>query len=235
MLLGNQGLAVDRLDPILAAVLGNEKGEEGHCLLDEALAHGRARVELRDWLYCLAKSPGTRLHQGLIQSTGQDAEKFVEGIEGGIDDEQDLKGDAPEELTPQTVAPSVLAMLEEAERIAQEYSRPRIDDAVLTLALLNTAPDEGLRALLNAWATEERMETFQAQLLVKIKPKAAKLALFAEDGSLNGKAFDASGRKFTRRLREDAASLGAMILTTEALITDIPDEAAPAAPPMPDY
>jgi chaperonin GroEL len=35
---------------------------------------------------------------------------------------------------------------------------------------------------------------------------------------------------------ENAASIGAMILTTEALITDIPEEEpAPAAPPMPQY
>jgi chaperonin GroEL len=40
----------------------------------------------------------------------------------------------------------------------------------------------------------------------------------------------------TRSAVENAASIGAMILTTEALITDIPQEAsAPAAPPMPDY
>jgi chaperonin GroEL len=35
---------------------------------------------------------------------------------------------------------------------------------------------------------------------------------------------------------ENAASIGAMILTTEALISDIPEEeAAPATPPMPQY
>jgi chaperonin GroEL len=42
--------------------------------------------------------------------------------------------------------------------------------------------------------------------------------------------------KVTRSAVENAASIGAMILTTEALITDIPEkEKAPAAPPMPDY
>jgi len=35
---------------------------------------------------------------------------------------------------------------------------------------------------------------------------------------------------------ENAASIGAMILSTEALISDIPEEEAPpAAPPMPQY
>jgi len=42
--------------------------------------------------------------------------------------------------------------------------------------------------------------------------------------------------KVTRSAVENAASIGAMILTTEALISDIPEpEKAPAAPPMPDY
>ena len=42
--------------------------------------------------------------------------------------------------------------------------------------------------------------------------------------------------KVTRSAVENAASIGAMILTTEALVTDIPEkEKAPAAPPMPEY
>jgi len=42
--------------------------------------------------------------------------------------------------------------------------------------------------------------------------------------------------KVTRGALENAASIAAMILTTEALITDIPEKDKPAAaPPMPDY
>ncbi len=42
--------------------------------------------------------------------------------------------------------------------------------------------------------------------------------------------------KVTRGALENATSIAAMILTTEALITDIPEEKKmPAAPPMPDY
>lgn len=42
--------------------------------------------------------------------------------------------------------------------------------------------------------------------------------------------------KVTRSAVENAASIGAMILTTEALVTDIPEEEkAPAGPPMPEY
>jgi chaperonin GroEL len=43
--------------------------------------------------------------------------------------------------------------------------------------------------------------------------------------------------KVTRGALENAASIAAMILTTEALITDMPEEDnhAPAGPPMPEY
>jgi chaperonin GroEL len=42
--------------------------------------------------------------------------------------------------------------------------------------------------------------------------------------------------KVTRGALENAASIAAMILTTEALVTDLPEkDRGPAAPPMPDY
>jgi len=42
--------------------------------------------------------------------------------------------------------------------------------------------------------------------------------------------------KVTRGALENAASIAAMILTTEALITDVPEEnKAPSGPPMPEY
>ena len=41
--------------------------------------------------------------------------------------------------------------------------------------------------------------------------------------------------KVTRGALENAASIAAMILTTEALITDIPEPDKPMAPPMPEY
>jgi chaperonin GroEL len=41
--------------------------------------------------------------------------------------------------------------------------------------------------------------------------------------------------KVTRGALENAASIAAMILTTEALISDLPEKDRPAAPPMPEY
>jgi chaperonin GroEL len=41
--------------------------------------------------------------------------------------------------------------------------------------------------------------------------------------------------KVTKGALENAASIAAMILTTEALITDVPEKEKPATPPMPEY
>jgi len=39
----------------------------------------------------------------------------------------------------------------------------------------------------------------------------------------------------TRSAVQNAASIAAMILTTEALITDVPEKEKPAPAPMPEY
>jgi chaperonin GroEL len=41
--------------------------------------------------------------------------------------------------------------------------------------------------------------------------------------------------KVTKGALENAASIAAMILTTEALVTDVPEKEKQAPPPMPDY
>jgi chaperonin GroEL len=41
--------------------------------------------------------------------------------------------------------------------------------------------------------------------------------------------------KVTRGALENAASIAAMILTTECLITDVPEKDKPSAPPPPEY
>jgi chaperonin GroEL len=41
--------------------------------------------------------------------------------------------------------------------------------------------------------------------------------------------------KVTRSAVQNAASIAGLLLTTEALVTDIPEKKASAAPPMPEY
>ena len=41
--------------------------------------------------------------------------------------------------------------------------------------------------------------------------------------------------KVTRSAVQNAASIAGLLLTTEALVTDIPEKKAAATPPMPEY
>jgi len=170
MLLDGKGLKLTAFDPVLGAVLGNSKGEEGCKVLKETDLHKRAQVQLRDWLYCLAKAPGTWVRKRLIEAPGQTPERFVAGIEGGIDDENEPKGITPDELNSKTVAPAVLTFLETAEGIAQENASRNINDAALTLALLRTLDGE-LREMLVKWVTPEGYKRFVAQLEDEVAPR----------------------------------------------------------------
>src|ERR1051325_1015637 len=142
MLLNETGLKIDAFDPVLAAVLGSEKGEAGGKVLAEAMARARSQVQLRDWLYCLVKGPGTQLRKELIDGPGKQAERFVTLIEEGIDPDGEATGTAVSELTSGTVAPAVTEMLEEAERLMEGLGGGKVSDAALTLALYKHADEQ---------------------------------------------------------------------------------------------
>ncbi len=216
MLLDKTGLNINTFEPVLAEVLGSEKNEEGHKVLSEAIVHGRAQVQLRDWLYCLVKTPGTLVRRHLIDLKGKQPEAFVDGIESGIDTHGELMGLPPDRLTAETVAPAVLTMLDAAERLAKENGRTKINEAVLIAAILKAA-DEKLKYLLTSWATEAGMKAFITHVYSQIKP-LGKVDVFDNDGKLNIRLFTLSGRTFCQRLREDAQSLGVKRLTTRHIL-----------------
>ena len=217
-LLTEKGLAISAFEPVLAAVLGNKPGEWGAAVLAEADALGHAQVQLRDWLYCLVRSPGTWARRLLIEAVGRKAESLIAGVEGGIDTDDEPQGPAPLRLTSSTVAPAVIAALDAAERLARENHAETITDAMLTLALVETA-DEVLLDLLTKWIKEEGMAALLAKLRVNVrKREGGALPLFGEDGRLNPKAFSPSGWQFCRRMAEDASSLGTKKITTRHML-----------------
>ena len=184
MLLDEKGLDLSAFDPILGDILGNKKGEEGGKILIESFKHGHSKVELRDWLYCLAKAPGTSLRKALIDAPGQDCESFVNGIEQGYDTEKKAEF-SPGELTSETVATAVKEMLELVETLLRDHERSVVDGDLLTFALLEKA-DEQLKDSLEAWHTSKGLEAFRRQ----IKPqKPPQVALFDEKGRLNDRVF----------------------------------------------
>ena len=206
-LLDENGLNIAAFEPLLAAALGNRKGEEGGKVLAEAILHAHGRVQLRDWLYCLAKAPGTKVRKHLIDRMGQSPEAFIRGIEGGLDDDES-SGPPLTKLTKETVTPAIDRMLTAAARLRSEYGLRTITDGILTMALMQEA-DHDLKRLLARWATEDVMKRFEADL----RPQRD-VAVFDHQGRLITSAFDTSGRAFCRRLAEDAASLGAKQITS---------------------
>jgi ATP-dependent Clp protease ATP-binding subunit ClpC len=216
MLIDDKGLKLHAFDPVLAAALGDAPGEEGCNVVAQALIAQRARIHLRDWLYCLASAPGTHLRRRLIDALGKQPDAFISGCERGLDDIEEPPADTPlQRLTAQTVSADVQRLLESASRIASEHSRPQVTDAALTLALLETASGD-MRDMLAAWATDERLKQFTEFLRIELMPPQTDV--FGTDGRLNVQLFDAAGRRFVRRLREDAASLGTAKLTTRHLL-----------------
>lgn len=215
-LLDEAGLKLDRFEPALAAFLGNDPGRGGGKVLFEA--RGGARVELRHWLYALAKAPGSLLRARIIEAIGKDPDRFVEAIEEGLGPTAQA-GRPVRSLTRATVSDEVVAMLAEAENCARQSEPPRINEAMLTFALWKTA-DALLKGLLQAWATEEGWEKFLRLVhsrFAAVEP-LKKENLWDEKKRLRLELLTPGCRKFCRRLREDAASLNASKLTTLHLL-----------------
>ncbi|HYH67192.1 MAG TPA: AAA family ATPase [Urbifossiella sp.] len=201
----------------LARVLGDAKGEAGANVVAQAMKHKHAQVQLRDWVYCLAETPGTELRKALLDALGQSPAKFVELIESSTDDDAEPKGPSPLDLTAKTVSPGVVAMLAAAGRLAAETESRKVTDAVLTLAVLEAARGEQLARLLGVWATEARLKAFEAMLRGKLPPAKA-VELWLPSGALKVALFSGTGKRFLRRLAEDAASLGATKVTSKHLL-----------------
>ena len=73
--------------------------------------------------------------------------------------------------------------------------------------------------------------------LERLTPMAKQL-LFDEDGRhalKKGSDMLAEAVKLTRSALQNAASIAAMILKTDSLITDVPEKEQPAFPAMPEY
>jgi chaperonin GroEL len=109
-------------------------------------------------------------------------------------------------------------------------------DAATGVAILRRALEEPLRTIA-ANGGEDGAVVVQAVRRAQIEQKNKHIGYNvltnqAED-MVEAGVIDAA--KVTRSALENAASIAAMILTTEALITDLPEKEKAAAPAMPDY
>ncbi len=228
MLIDDKGLKLSAFNAVLKDVFGNRRGEEGFKLLAEATAHQHERVELRDWLYVLAKSPGTEARKTLIDEPSKKPEEFIELIEQSFEHASDTVVLPPAEICLSTVTPDVTKMLERAETLLRDNRHTVIFDELLTLALFEVA-DPFLRELVEVYLTADGLKRFEAKLRGKVLVGDGDLpALFDEKNNLNPQAFSASGRNFCKRLREDMAAMGATRITTRHLLyTILSSETAP--------
>jgi len=218
MLLGDGGLKIGAFDPGVASALGNVANEAGARVLSEAQYHPRQAVLLRDWLYCLVKTPGTLLHRRFVASLGQNAEDFVETVEEALTDgsEEFTVFDPP--LSARAVEPAVIEMLGRAEDLASRQGLDTISEACLTVALLESA-DESLVRTLTAWlGGEGQYRALVRRANQQCSETAGVIDLCTADGSLEIRHFRGSGRKLLDRLVEDAASIRATRISARHLL-----------------
>ncbi len=210
-------LYLSAFTPELAAILGDKRTEPGCQVVSEAVIQGRSRIRNRDWLYLLIRQPDTLVRRRLVDRHKKSPETFISTFESACGADDAAVGLPPDRLSLDTVATDVITMLEEAERLANEHGATRIDETLLTLAILSSLPAQD-RAVLESWATVDGIEELFEELRGLITAPFVELTLFTEDGALNNAAFLASGRQFCQRVAEDAASLGAGRLATRHVL-----------------
>ncbi|MBI2298165.1 MAG: AAA family ATPase [Armatimonadetes bacterium] len=207
MLLDQNGLDMTGFDAFLGEVLGRETGKEGVNVLTQTIFAARPRVEVRDFLYCLAQSPGTIARKHLVDRPGQRVDEVLRNLEDALAAWDAKPGAAPLRLTAETAAPEVPGMLETAERLAREAGLPAVTDPVFTRAILEVAGQE-LQGCLELLMGETGLGLFRRELIVT-PVGDREISVLGADGRIDQRLFDASGRRFLSRLTEDAASLGA--------------------------
>lgn len=215
MLLDENGLNLAGLDPALANMLGDQEGQEGANVLAEAATEMAPRVELKHWLYALAKAGSSLLATRAILPKGSTPEKFVKAFQLGLETDGEAD-DLVSELNSATVSSEVAAMLSKAEELARGRSAEKVNEAALTLAIIETA--EGIFAdMLRSWVDDGFCKMLQARVGGEVA-KVTREGLFDEKGRLKPSLFDRSGWRFCRQVREDVASLGGKALTRQHLL-----------------
>jgi ATP-dependent Clp protease ATP-binding subunit ClpA len=208
------GLVIGYFDPKLASIIGNAPSNEGAKLLDQARTLNRNQIEVCDWLFCLAKTSNTEVWKRFIDKLNFKPEDFIRSIHEGLGYDPEPRSMITNRVTQNNVSADVLKMLTTAIQLKSELRQPKIDEIILTRALLQTA-DADLLGVLELWiGGEEQLANFQNQLkgnLKIVKP-------LRPEGALETSYFSQGGNHFLRRVGEDAASIRAKKITTRHLL-----------------
>lgn len=216
-IIGSAGVSISCFEQRLASIIGNVRGLEGSKLLSQARALGRDKVQLCDWLFCLARAPGTQVHRQFIERPGQNVEDFVRTILPSTDLVRSSTNTGPTKLVRSVVSQDVLKMLDMAWGLAQSSKTHTIDENILTLAFLKTA-EGGLHKAIELWSGgPEQLQTFERSLQATIRGSRV-IPVFGKDGSLETSYLSTSGRRLLSRIAEDAASIRAKKITTRHVL-----------------
>lgn len=211
--ISDQGLDIKAFDSSLAGIIGMTPGREGGNLLAESARHERTRVELCDWLYCLARSPDTKLSRQMIKSRDASEDSFIQALENGLEHEADAYGGPqPRRLVADAASDQVRAMLEDAQRLAESREGGKIGESALVRAILNSG-DELLLETLGYWTTPEGLERFRKSLSTP-ESVPERYRMFNSVGELNLGGLAPSAKALCRRLADNAASMRTQKVTT---------------------
>ena len=211
------GLEIKLFDQKVATIIGNAQDNNGFKLMAQAKALGRTRIELCDWLFCLAKTNGTSVWTILIDRYNINPEDFVNTIHDALEFSSAPAPPTIKKVTKSNVSDNVTNMLTLAYESAQKTQR-LIDEKLLTKAILINL-DDSLRSQLNYWLKgSSEMDKWINRLEVD---DITFPEVMSKDGKLERSYLSKTGINFLRRVTEDAASIRAKKITTRHIFYSI--------------
>lgn len=211
------GLNTELFDQKLLNIIGNTPGNEGFKLLVQAKALRRNKVEVCDWLFCLAKTSGTSVWNTIIEKHNTNPDDFIDIVHNALNFEKNSKPSIANKLTKESISVEVIKMLEFASEGARKAGG-KIDEKILTWSILSSA-DEYLKNQITYWLEGPR--EYEAWLTHLIVTPIIWKEILTESGKLERSYFSKTGLNFIRRVEEDAASIRAKKITSRHIFYTI--------------
>lgn len=216
-LITSNGLNIVLFDQKVVNLIGSTPGNEGFKLVAQAKALGRSKVELCDWLFCLAKTPGTSVWSTFIDKHGTNPDDFINTVSGALDFEASPKAAVFNKIKKESVSDSVVKMLDLLYESASN-DKKKIDEKILTWGILMTA-DEDLKNQLSYWFNSK--EEFRYWINGIILPSVEWPEILSPSGKMDRSYFNKSGLNFIGRIEEDASSIRAKKITSRHIFYSI--------------
>ena len=213
----NNCLNIDLFDLKVANIIGNNIGNEGYKLIAQAKSLGRNKIELCDWLFCLAKGVGTSVWSTLIDKHSTNPDDFIKIVNDALDFTESPKSSCLNKITKESVSDNVIKMLDMVSESARKNGE-QIDDKWLTWGILLNA-DEYLKNQITYWL-EGPHEYDKWIDRLRIRPTSWP-EILNQAGKIEKSYLNKSGLNFLRRVEEDASSIRAKKITSRHIFYTI--------------